>query len=178
MNPEPHTAPEDEFIRQLTRNQGALRGYILASLGDPNDAQDVLQKANVVLWKKAATWDPNSRFLTWAFAVARFEVLAYIRDRQRDRHLFDPDVVELMTETSIEVLDYQSERHEALADCLKRLKAADRSLLSSHYASGNTLQEIAERIGKKAGAIRVQVMRLRRILADCIDSRLESTSPQ
>ena len=166
--------PGDIFIQQLTEHQPALQGYVLASLRDPHESKDVLQRTNMVLWRKAHAWDPTTKFLPWAFAVARFEVLAFIRDRQRDRHVFDPDVVELMSETSEVVLEHQTERHDALQMCLGRLKDKDRKLLSAHYVAGETLREIAEAAGRKAGAVRIQVMRLRQALAECITRRLNT----
>lgn len=172
MSDEIETAPGDEFIRQLTEHQAALQGYLLSALGDIHEAKDALQRTNVVLWKKAAKWDPKTRFLSWAFAVARFEALAHIRDRQRDRHVFDTDVAEMMAETGETVLLNQTERYDALQSCLGKLREADRSLLSAHYVVGKTLQEISEEAGKKAGAVRVQIMRLRRALAECIGQRI------
>ena len=163
---------DDVFIAQLTNHQAALHGYALASLGDVHDAKDVLQRTNMVLWKKASNWDPSTRFLPWTFAVARFEVLAHIRDRSRDRHVFDPDVVDLMSKTSEESLLHQSDRHDALQTCLEKLKEGDRVLLSTYYVAGKTLQKIAEDAGRKAGAGRVQIMRLRQILGDCIGRQL------
>jgi len=172
MSEETDAAPGDEFIRQLTEHQAALQGYVLSALGDVHEAKDALQRTNVVLWKKASKWNPNTRFLSWAFAVARFEVLAHIRDRQRDRHIFDTDVAEMMAETGETSLLNQTERYDALQACLGKLRAADRTLLSAHYVAGKTLREISEEAGKKAGAIRVQIMRLRRALAECIGHRI------
>lgn len=166
--------PGDEFIGQLTQHQAALHGYVLASLGDVHDAKDVLQRVNIVLWRKAAAWDPATKFLPWAFTVARFEVLAHIRDRARDRLLFDSDVVDLMSETSSASLHDQTDRHEALQRCLEKMRPIDRALLSEHYVAGRTLREIAEAAGRQAGAVRIQIMRLRQMLADCIRRKLET----
>lgn len=178
MTEETNAAPGDEFIRQLTEHQAALHGYVLSALGDPHEAKDALQRTNVVLWKKAAKWDPNSRFLSWAFAVARFEVLAHIRDRQRDRHIFDTNVAEMMAETGETSLLNQTERYDALQSCLGKLRDTDRSLLSAHYVVGKTLREISEEAGRKAGAVRIQIMRLRRALAECIGHRIGTEGNQ
>lgn len=174
MSDIPSQPQGDEFISQLTQHQAALHGYVLASLGDVHEAKDVLQQVNLVLWRKAASWNPATKFLPWAFAVARFEVLAHIRDKARDRLVFDADVVELMSETSAAVLHGQTERHDALQQCLEKMRAADRALLSDHYVAGRTLREIAEAAGRGAGAVRVQIMRLRQALADCIQRKLET----
>lgn len=42
-----------EFIQLLTTHQSRLYAYILTLVFDPNDADDVLQETNTVLWSKA-----------------------------------------------------------------------------------------------------------------------------
>jgi len=76
--------PDDEFVRALTESQTALRGYCRASLGHGEEAKEALQRTNIVLWKKSGDWDRGTEFLKWAVAVAKFEVLGVIRDRQRN----------------------------------------------------------------------------------------------
>ena len=93
---EPSTQPSDDFIQLLTSHQTQLRGVILAGLGNYVDCQDVLQKTNLAIWKKAAEFDDSKSFLAWAIGIARFEILAFMRDRQRDRHVFDPEVADLL----------------------------------------------------------------------------------
>jgi hypothetical protein len=38
-------------------------------------------------------WNAETEFLPWSFAVSRFTALSHIRDRMRDRLVFDEDVV-------------------------------------------------------------------------------------
>jgi RNA polymerase sigma-70 factor (ECF subfamily) len=160
------------FIAELTNHQASIYGYILASMANHHDAKDVLQRTNLVLWRKAANWDSDSNFLPWAFTVARFEVLAHYRDSGRDRHIFNPDVAEMMCETSSETLKHHTDRHDALSVCLKKVRDGDRQLLSAHYALGKPLKQIAEESGRKAGAVRIQIMRLRQALGKCIGRQL------
>ena len=73
-----------------------IEAFCHANLANREDAWEVLQKANLKLWEKSADWNPDTEFLPWAFAVTRFTVLSHIRDKMRDRLIFDPDVVEAM----------------------------------------------------------------------------------
>ena len=114
--------PDDQFIRAFTESQSALRGFCSASIGNPEDARDVFQKVCLVLWKKVGDWDPDTPFLKWAFAVARFEILAYVRDESRDRLVFDEDVVLAMTNTTERLAEKQVDRRDALEKCLAKLK--------------------------------------------------------
>ena len=164
--------PEDRFIEGFTQSQSALRGFCLASLGNADDAQDVFQKASLVLWKKADAWDPETSFLRWAFAVVRFEILAHLRDRARDRVIFDDDIVLVMAGTSERLAESQSERTDALENCVAKLKPEHQGTLAAYYVHGHSLQEIAEQRDRGLSAVKVMMMRIRRSLADCIQSQL------
>ena len=52
----------ESFVRLMTAHQGRLFGYILSLLGDIDQANDVLQEANMVLWRNAAEFQPGSNF--------------------------------------------------------------------------------------------------------------------
>lgn len=43
------TLREEAFVTALTANQSALRGYYQAALGHGDEAQEALQRTNVVL---------------------------------------------------------------------------------------------------------------------------------
>jgi RNA polymerase sigma-70 factor (ECF subfamily) len=172
MLPNDDALPGDQFISALTEHQAALRGYCQAALGSGEEAKEALQRTNIVLWKKASDWDANTPFLRWALRVARFEVLATIRDKQRERLVFDADVVELMADDTVIEAETQPARREALEHCLSRLKAEHRELLSAHYALGKSVREIAELRGQGLSAIKGMMLRLRRTLAGCIERRL------
>jgi RNA polymerase sigma-70 factor, ECF subfamily len=172
-NPTDHQ-PTEPFIRALTEAQSALRGYCHASLGLGDEAKEAVQRANITLWRKCGDWDPSTDFLPWAIAVAKFEVLGVLRDRQRReaRFVFDPDVVELMADESARVTGTGSYRAEALEHCLGKLSESNRAALTSHYVHGHSIGEMADSFGKRAGALKVMLLRLRGKLRECIEDRL------
>ena len=164
--------PDSRFITAFTEAQSSIRGYCISSVGNPEDAKDVFQKTCLVLWKKSDDWDPDTPFLRWAFAVARYEVLAHVRDSARDRLVFDEDVVQAMTGTAERVAECQPERMDALEECLATLKAEHRDLLKDFYVKGYTVKEISQRQNRGISAVKVMMMRLRQSLAICIEEKL------
>lgn len=166
------TAPDAAFVMALTESQTALRAYCEASLGHRDDAKDAWQRTNVVLWRKAGEWNHTQRFLPWALAVARYEVLAVIRDRRRDRLVFDEDVALAMADESLHVAETVAARREALALCTEKLQPRHRDVLAAHYVLGHPQSEIAASHRMRLSAVKVLLMRLRRSLADCIERRL------
>lgn len=174
--PPDNTLPDDRFITAFTDSQSALRGYCAAAIGNTEDSRDVFQKVCLVLWKKVGDWDPNTPFLKWAFFVARFEVLAHVRDRSRDRLVFDNDIVIAMAGTVERVATAQSDRMDAMEKCLAQLTPQHREVLSSHYVNGYKLREIAENQNRSLSAIKVTVMRLRQTLAKCIEQQTPTSA--
>jgi RNA polymerase sigma-70 factor (ECF subfamily) len=161
------------FIAALTRHQPALAAFCHAQLANPQDAQEALQTTCVKLWDKAAEWDPRTEFLPWAFAVARFTILSHIRDRMRDRLIFDEDVVAAMAEDTEKVAAELEERRQALGNCMQMLKAEQRDILQAHYLTGRTVREIAEATQRSESGIKMILLRLREQLSDCIQRQLD-----
>ncbi|MEJ6582113.1 MAG: sigma factor [Akkermansiaceae bacterium] len=74
-----------QFVKLLTNNQSALYAFIVSRMGSVDQANDVLQEANLKLCKKADEFDSERPFLAWAFTFARFEVMAWRKKQQRSR---------------------------------------------------------------------------------------------
>ena len=83
------SGPTPEFVQLLTASQSAMYAFIVSLLGGVNDAHDVLQEANMKLCRKCSEYDPNQPFLRWAYAFARFEVMACRKRNQRSRLVLD-----------------------------------------------------------------------------------------
>lgn len=172
--PESENVPEPtaQFIEAFTESQAALRGYCMASVNHREDAADVFQKTCLVLWKKSGDWDRSKPFLPWAFGVARYEILGYLRDRSRDRLVFDDDIVLAMAGMSMRLAETQCDRLDAMQGCVEKLNPEQQQLLSDYYVKGYTFKEIAERTGRSLSAVKVKTMRIRQALGACIENRL------
>src|SRR5687767_8306659 len=75
----------EEFVRLLSQNQRRLLLYVLTLVPRLNDAEEVVQETNLVLWRDYANFQPGTNFVAWAFKVAFFQVLAWRKKKQRDR---------------------------------------------------------------------------------------------
>lgn len=160
------------FIAALTRHQPALEAFCHAQLVRRQDVQEVLQATCVKLWEKSGDWDAETEFLPWAFAVARFTVLSHIRDRMRDRLVFDEDVVLAMAEETEAASTQFEDRREALGTCLQKVKPEQRDLLQEHYITGRSVRELSGATGRSESAVKMILLRLREQLSACIERRL------
>lgn len=163
----------DKFIRMLTDHQLDLQAAIFSSLGDYTDTLDVLQRTNVVLWRKASEFRPDAPFLPWALKIAKFELLAFLRARRQDRHvLLSPEVVELMYDMAIDRSSGCSQRGEALRDCVKQLPERSLEFLRIRYAQNQSIEQISAKTGRSIESVKSLYHRIRMKLAHCIDRKL------
>lgn len=160
------------YVRHLTDCQSKLRGYILACIGNYANTSDVLQRTNLTLWKKAGEFQRGAKFLPWAYAIARYEILSFLRDHKRDRLVFSEEVANLMLELEAEEESDANERQLALRKCLERLPRQSRDLLSQRYDQGNSIKQIAGDANRSEVAIKSSFLRIRRALEKCIESTL------
>lgn len=163
--------PQGQFVQLLTAEQDSLLRYIATLLGDVNDANNVLQQTNIVLWRKADDFEAGTSFRAWARKVAYFQTLAFIRDQKRDKLVFDEVLVQqLATEQKIEDED---ERQIALRRCLEELPENSLDILRMRYAPGGSIRSIALKHKMNEGAVKMSLVRIRRSLVQCIESKLE-----
>ena len=170
------SGPSDDFVRALTRSQERLYAYIRALLPAADAAREVLQETNVVMLRKFDQLAPGQDFGAWACQIARYEVLAYLRDRARDRHLFDPQLVELLASEVEEATSRANTRADALEECLNGLSHWQRELLAARYREGSSVKAIGRRLRQSAQTVATRLFRLRQLLFDCISRRLSAES--
>ena len=175
MGTKPPNDDEAEFVAELTGCQSALALYVRGLMPGDRGADEVVQQANAKIWQKRAEFQPGTNFRAWALTVARFEVLNYRKRQARDARLRFSDELEQTIATEIADMDDDlMERHSALRKCLEDLKPSSRELLMSRYESQETLAELAARVGRTVGGVKVTLSRLRSALADCIERRLQT----
>ena len=169
-------ANHEQFVQQLTENQNRLYGYVYSLLGDHNRAADVVQETNMVLWRKIDEFEPEKPFLPWAFAIARFQVLAHIRDHKRDRFLLDAELVEKLSADIENASGLLESYREALRPCLKKLTPNNRELIEKRYFKSLPVAEVAKAADRTTGSIKVALLRIRRQLAECVQTRMATES--
>ena len=163
----------ERFIRHLTDHQNRLFVYLVSLLGDVHEARNVLQETNLELWRKSADFVEGTDFAAWSRKVAHFKVLAFLRDKKRDRHLFDESLLDQIAERPGPAEDDETLR-VALRQCLAALPDGLRHLIGRRHGSGLSIRELAERVDKSEAAMKVALSRIRKQLMHCIERRLEA----
>src|SRR4051812_12731478 len=92
----------EAIVQLLTEHQQKLYVYILSLLGNPTDADEVLQNTNLVLWRKAADFHFGTCFSAWACRLAYYEVLAFRKQRGRSRLNFNQELLDTLAEEAVD----------------------------------------------------------------------------
>lgn len=124
--------------------------------GDEDTAQDAVQAAWPIAWRKLRSLRDPERLRPWLMAVAANEARQILRRQRRHR------VVE------IEVADIGTDRFDPaarpgladLATALRRLSPEDRTLLALRHVAGYDATEIGRELGISASGVRSRLARL------------------
>lgn len=163
------------FATLWTQAQTSVFAVISATVTNFADAEDVLQKVSAVAVSKFEEFDADGDakgFVGWTVAIARYEILRYLRDRATDRHEYIAESLGQFAQAFEEIAPEFYERRKALAECMKRLKRRSRDVLAKRYGEGLKTGVIAELLGLTAGNVSVILTRTYRELRECVEERL------
>jgi len=169
-----HNSQDTEaFIRLLSEHERGLYLYVMTMTPHASDADDILQEAKVVMWRHFGEFKQGTNFGAWARKVAFFQVLAYRKRKQRDRLCFSDQFVERVAEETNEQEDYLESRYQTLASCVAKLDPEHRRIVSLRYEAGESIDAIAEAVGRTSGAVYRVLSRIRRSLHSCVSAQMD-----
>jgi len=166
----------EELVGLITRHQVSLLAFLHAVVPNATDAEDLLQRVNLVLWRKREQFEAGTNFKAWAFSVARWEARAFFKERKRqDWLVFNDELTDLVAGrlASLPDVGVQSQP-EALQHCLGRLSAPHRRLILDRYQSDRSIKDCAESVGRSEQGLRVTLHRIRIALRSCMDRYLQN----
>lgn len=164
----------EQFVSLFAANEAAIRAYVRRLVPTRHDAADVMQGVALVLWRKFAELDDAVHFRRWAFGVARYETLAWLRDKARSRLVLTEDVLEVVARESTGDEDRLLAQREALEGCLEKLPVQQRSMILAAYAADVAIQEVAGQSGRTVAAFYQWLHRMRLRLLDCTRQVLQA----
>ena len=164
----------ERFARLLARVQRRIFVYAMTLLHDPNDAEDVLQETNIVLWKKFHEYEPGTDFGRWACRVAHFEVLKLRKKKGRGGMLLSDKFIETLVAGCERTMPKWDVRQDALRECMGKLNERDRDLVKSRYKPGATTRSVAEGLQRSVQGTRRSLLRIRNALSECVRRTLAS----
>ena len=168
----PPTPSSEQFITLLNAAHGRLLGFLRVMLGNNADAEDVLQRASMAIWKKFGEYDPAKDFFTWASSFAFYEAKNFQRVAARSRLHFDDELLERLAEERLADLDQREARLAAMDRCIEELDHPGRELVREFYLNKTEIADLAGRLGRAPLTLYNKLNALRRLLAECMKRRL------
>ena len=165
------------FATRVEEHRKALQAYAFACCRDLSLAEDIVQEAIVIAFKKREQYFPEADFSGWLISITRN---VWFRERERfqtsQRHtrlleenadlLFNPE------QYSEERLDRE---REALRHCLKKLPDSERQLIEAHFERNLKYAEIALEMKRTLSWVKVRMFRARNALLGCVQLRLRES---
>jgi RNA polymerase sigma-70 factor (ECF subfamily) len=166
-----------EFVEALTRAHGRLLGYLMAILGRRSDAEDVLQRASVLMWRKFDDFAPGSDFVAWASTFCFYEAKNYLRLAARSPLVFDENLLSTLAHERLDDLPHRERRLGALEHCFSLLGRREQDLIRSAYLENQGIASLAAGMNRAPQTLYNKLNHLRRILAECVQKKLAEDLP-
>ncbi len=164
---------DGKFVHLLNGHHRRLLGYLAALVGNRQDAEDVLQRVSVTLWRKFDTFVPGTDFMAWASMVAFYEARNFLRVSGRAQVAFDDSLLDLMARERAADLSRQESRLEALEHCMEKLDEDNREMVRAVYLDRLSIAKLAARWKRAPQTLYNRLNFIRRALAECIETRLQ-----
>lgn len=163
---------QEEFVSLLNGAHGRLLRFVNSLVARRQDAEDILQKASITMWRRFADFESGTDFIAWACTVAAYEAKNFQRSLGRSRVLFDDELVEVLTRERIADLKNYDVRLDALEECVKKLDESSRGLVDAIYTRGEEVKELARKEGRAPQTFYNRLNMIRKILTECMHRKL------
>ncbi len=170
-------ADTPEFITLLTTHQNRLFAYVLSLVGDRQQAQDVMQETNIILWRKADDFKLGTNFSAWMFKVAYYQVLEHRRKMGRLSRFVEAE--EFLSELAVEAAEgceTMEQQQAALRQCIEKLPERQKEIVRLRYSEGESIKAVAEKSQSAASAIKQTLFRARTSLIECVRFRMKESA--
>jgi RNA polymerase sigma-70 factor, ECF subfamily len=158
---------EDAFAALVRTHQDQLYRVALRMIGDPADAQDVIQETFLQAWEHLPAFRGEARFSTWVTRILINRCHNLYRARRPTVPL--PEESEtapgLPQAPAAETLAVDAQRRDAVRGALLTLPLDQRAPLVLTTFGGYTHAETGRILGISEGAAKLRVHRARRVLS-------------
>jgi RNA polymerase sigma-70 factor (ECF subfamily) len=118
-----------DFIKLLTAYEVRLRAFALSIVPHWADAEEVLQEAHLVMWRKFGQFEPGTNFFAWGCRIIHLTAKDFRKRQSRGKVLFGDEFMELIKEQTVQMETRLAEREQLLNECVSHLKERQRRML-------------------------------------------------
>jgi RNA polymerase sigma-70 factor, ECF subfamily len=157
------------FNKLIAETQISLFRFILSLIPHKHDAEDILQKTNLILFQKQKLFNPKKgSFKNWAFTIAKFQVFAHKTKIGRSKICLSNELTEILAN---EVIDHETPhiKRQALNKCYKKLPKHMSKIAELRFKRDLSVKEISLCIDRPIGSVSATLHRIRSNIMKCIN---------
>lgn len=153
----------DELMKRYERK---IFGYLLRSVRNYEDAEELTLEVFFKAYRALASWQPKAKFSTWLYTIASNLAIDYHRAKSRQPvyMLEDEDVIEariVATDISSnpEKQLEEEERGRIIREAVDELSAKQKAVFMLTRYEGLQIKEVAETLGMAEGTVKIHLHR-------------------
>ena len=164
-----------EFIRLLVAGQSRIYAYIMAVVGNRNDADDIMQETTSKMWQKFDTFESGTDIVAWGIAIGRYRIMEFRRKQRKEARIrfSERTFIELEQESQKRLEDIDDYLN-SLKNCVEKLPPRDKSLVDLRYEQGLPVKDISMRMSKTVQNVYYHLSRIHNSLLMCVKGSIES----
>jgi RNA polymerase sigma-70 factor, ECF subfamily len=155
-------------VQLLTSYQRDIHVFVRSLVIDPDEAQEIVQDTNLVLWEKRAEFEAVKDVRAWIFRIARYKVLEHRAKRKRKCLCFSDTLIDQLALRAPQNAVVDNDLLHELRRCIAELSATDRKILNQRYSTLISCESIAKVAGRPIRWVYNTLNRIRQTLLDCV----------
>ena len=166
-----------QLVKQFLENRDAILAFTYALTRDYDVAEEIFQNVALVILEEARRTPNVGDFMAWAREVVRRRVAEYYRKNAKQLLKEQPsgsmaEVVSQAFQENDITAQASHTRMKALLECLERLTDRSRQVIEGFYRGRKSIRDIASGLAWTENSVKVALSRARKVLADCVQTKL------
>jgi RNA polymerase sigma factor (sigma-70 family) len=154
----------------VERYQNYVFTIVLRYIKSREDAEEVAQDIFIKAYRSLADFKGASKFSTWLYTITTTTCITFLRKKKLEVHSLDNEKVfaaadNLDSGMSANQVEQKS-KITMVNEAIRMLNPDDAEVITLFYKGEQTLEEIAQVLGKEVNAVKVQLHRARTRLKD------------
>lgn len=153
------------YAELVERYRNFVFTIVLRYISNREDAEEVSQDIFVKAFRSLADFKGASKFSTWLYTITTTTSLTFLRKKKLEVQSLDNEKVFAVADNvdggmSANQIEQKS-RLAMVNEAIKMLSPDDAQIITLFYKGEQSLEEIAQIMGKEANAVKVQLHRAR-----------------
>ena len=157
---------QDAFDVLMSRYKQKIYAYLLRSVKNYEDAEELTIEVFIKIYRALGTWEPRAKFTTWIYRIAHNLSIDHYRSKSRRTTAYLDDEKSAIDEPAS--MDRRSnpengvlekDRHRIIGDAMEQLSPNQRSVFIMSRYDCLQIREIAEILGMAEGTVKIHLHR-------------------